>query len=365
MEFTEDGENVDPEIPEEQKTILDRMRRLSGENGEELNPFSVSSRLNFGLPGPDKGSHLGGKPGQSVKPPPGFLTPSSLPGTSSAGIKLAGLGASSGSCLGAPLNALASSSRQDTHSGPSLGMLASSHLTSSGQPSLGMLASSHLASQSSSAGANKPSLGMLASSHLSNAQSSSESSGFTLGGSKPSLGMLASSHLSTASGPSTLGSSSSNKPSLGMLASSHLTSNPLPSSLVSSTDKLSLGGLASSHLSSTPMLSSLGSSGAKPSLSLLASSHLSSSGRTESTVGQSVHGVKCVSPVQSDINLLSALKLSSGEEIKLEEVVVKKKQEEDLPNIDIFVSKRTFGKIKSILRKRGRTPFALPLTRYL
>ena len=205
---------------------------------------------------------------------------------------------------------------------------------------------------------------MLASSHLSNAQSSSESSGFTLGGSKPSLGMLASSHLSTASGPSTL-SSSSNKPSLGMLASSHLTSNPLPSSLVSSTDKLSLGSLASSHLSSTPLLSSLGSSGAKPSLGLLASSHLSSSGRTESNIGQSVQGVKCVSPVQSDINLLSALKLSSGEDVKPEEVMVKKKQEEDLPNIDIFVSKRTFGKIKSILRKRGKTPFAHPLTRYL
>lgn len=74
-------------------------------------------------------------------------------------------------------------------------------------------------------------------------------------------------------------------------------------------------------------------------------------------------GIKCVSPVQSDINLLSALKLSSEEEIKPKEELVIKKQAEDVPNIDIFVSKRTFGKMKSILRKRGKTPFALPLTR--
>ena len=351
MEFTEDDENVDPEISEEQKSILDRMRRLSGETGDELNPFSVSSRLNFGLPGPEKLSHLDEKPRQIVKPPPGFLTSSSS-GPSSAGIKLTGLS------LGSPLNALTSSSPHDTHCGPSLGMLASSHLTSA-QPSLGILASQ------SSAGANKPSLGMLASSHLSNAQSSSESFSFTLGASKPSLGMLASSHLSVAAGPSTLGSS--NKPSLGMLASSHLTSNPLASSLASSTDKPSLGALASSHLSSAPMLSSLGSSsgGNKPSLGQLATSHLSSSGMMDSRLGQNTQGVKSVSPVQSDINLLSALKLSTGEEIKKEEVVVLKKQEKDLPNIDIFVSKRTFGKIKSILRKKEKTPFAHPLTRYL
>lgn len=355
MEFTEDDENVDPEISEEQKSILDRMRRLSGETGDELNPFSVSSRLNFGLPGPEKLLHLDEKPGQSVKPPPGFLTYSSS-GPSSAGIKHSGLGL--GSSQGFPLNALTSSSPHDTHCGPSLGMLASSHLTNA-QPSLGMLASQ------SSAGANKPSLGMLASSHLSNAQPSSESFSFTLGASKPSLGMLASSHLSVAAGPSTLGSS--NKPSLGMLASSHLTSNPMPSSLASSTDKPSLGALASSHLSSAPMMSSLGSSsgGNKPSLGLLATSHLSSSGKMDSRLGQNAQGVKCVSPVQSDINLLSALKLSSGEEIKQEEVVVLKKQEEDLPNIEIFVSKRTYGKIKSIIRRREKTPFAHPLTRYL
>ena len=108
------------------------------------------------------------------------------------------------------------------------------------------------------------------------------------------------------------------------------------------------------------MLSSPGSSGSdnKPSLGLLASNHLSS-GKSDSNVP----GVQCVSPVQSDINLLSALKLSSDEEIKPKEEVVMKKPEEDLPNIDIFVSIRTFGKMKSILRKRGKTPFALPLTR--
>ena len=114
-------------------------------------------------------------------------------------------------------------------------------------------------------------------------------------------------------------------------------------------------------------MSSLGSSsgGNKPSLGLLATSHLSSSGKMDSRLGQNAQGVKCVSPVQSDINLLSALKLSSGEEIKQEEVVVLKKQEEDLPNIEIFVSKRTYGKIKSIIRRREKTPFAHPLTRYL
>merc|ERR1712110_579343 len=151
------------------------MRRLSGETVDELNPFSVSSRLNFGLPGPEKLLHLDEKPRQSVKPPPGFLTSSSS-GPSSAGIKHSGLGL--GSSQGFPLNALTSSSPHDTHCGPSLGMLASSHLTNA-QPSLGMLASQ------SSAGANKPSLGMLASSLLSNAQPSSESFSFTLG--PPSL----------------------------------------------------------------------------------------------------------------------------------------------------------------------------------
>lgn len=145
-----------------------------------------------------------------------------------------------------------------------------------------------------------------------------------------------------------------------MLASSHLTLNPKPSSLLSSTDNHSLGALASS----TPMLSSLGSSGSDnmPSLGLLASNHLSS-GKPDSNLGENVLGVKCVSPIQSDINLLSALKLSSEEEIKPKEELVIRKQEEDVPNIDIFVSKRTFGKMKSILRMRGKTPFALPLTR--
>ena len=379
MEFTEDDENMDPEIPEEQRTILDRMRRLSGETGGDvvtLSPFSVSSRLNFGLPGPEKGPHISEKPKLIVKPPPGFLAPSSLQASSSNGLNLSGLdlSASSGSSKGAPLSALTSRSHPDTHSGSSVGLLASSHL-SSARPSLGMLASS---SQSSS-GANKPTLGMLASSHLSNAQSPSESSGLTpgankptlgmlasshfsstqssshLGGSKPSLGMLASSHLSSASGLS-----SANKPSLDMLASSHLTLNPKPSSLLSSTDNHSLGALASS----TPMLSSLGSSGSDnmPSLGLLASNHLSS-GKPDSNLGENVLGVKCVSPIQSDINLLSALKLSSEEEIKPKEELVIRKQEEDVPNIDIFVSKRTFGKMKSILRMRGKTPFAFPLTR--
>ena len=85
----------------------------------------------------------------------------------------------------------------------------------------------------------------------------------------------------------------------------------------------------------------------------------------DSRLGQNTQGVKSVSPVQSDINLLSALKLSTGEESKKEEVVVLKKQEEDLPNLEIFVSKRTFGKIKSILRKKEKTLFAHPLTRFL
>merc|ERR1719500_798154 len=193
-------------------------------------------------------------------------------------------------------------------------MLASSSQSSSGanKPTLGMLASSHLSNAQSPSessgltpGANKPTLGMLASSHFSSTQSSSH-----LGGSKPSLGMLASSHLSSASGLS-----SANKPSLDVLASSHLTLNPKPSSLLSSTDNHSLGALASS----TPMLSSLGSSGSDnmPSLGLLASNHLSS-GKPDSNLGKNVLGVKCVSPIQSDINLLSALKLSE-EEIKPKE----------------------------------------------
>ena len=72
----------------------------------------------------------------------------------------------------------------------------------------------------------------------------------------------------------------------------------------------------------------------------------------------------CVSPVQSDINLLSALKLTSSEEVRSEEAPAVESTQEDVPDIDIFVSKMTFGKIRSILRKRARTPFAFPLTRY-
>ena len=52
----EDSENVNPDIPDEQKPILERLRHLSGEMDPmalDLNQLTSSNsiRLNFGLPG--------------------------------------------------------------------------------------------------------------------------------------------------------------------------------------------------------------------------------------------------------------------------------------------------------------------------
>ena len=51
----EDSENVNPDIPDEQKPILERLRHLSGEMDPmalDLNQLTSSNsiRLNFGLP---------------------------------------------------------------------------------------------------------------------------------------------------------------------------------------------------------------------------------------------------------------------------------------------------------------------------
>ena len=74
----EDSENVNPDIPEEQKPILERLRHLSGEMDPmalDLNQLTSSNsiRLNFGLPA---------CPGQKSpsKPPPGFTNKSAPPG---------------------------------------------------------------------------------------------------------------------------------------------------------------------------------------------------------------------------------------------------------------------------------------------
>ena len=180
-------------------------------------------------------------------------------------------------------------------------------------------------------------------------------------------------------------------PTLGVLGSSPLLSSPglgltaLSPSPASGCQQ-SLSSLASSHLANTGLqtrLSSLSSQPASlslttlsaapkpggPSLSNLASSHLGQPASQGSTFNiPSIFGEKKVESgsVQPEINLMSALKLNSDLEITNKKAETSSlKVEENIVNINILVPHNNFHNIKSILRKRTKTPFSFALTRYV
>ena len=68
----------------------------------------------------------------------------------------------------------------------------------------------------------------------------------------------------------------------------------------------------------------------------------------------------------SEINLMSALKLNNDLEVTQKKAETKSlKVEENILNINILVPHDSFDSIKSILRKRSKTPFSYTLTRYV
>ena len=68
----------------------------------------------------------------------------------------------------------------------------------------------------------------------------------------------------------------------------------------------------------------------------------------------------------SEINLMSALKLNNDLEITQKKAETKSlKVDENILNINILVAHNSFDSIKSILRKRTKTPFSYTLTRYV
>jgi hypothetical protein len=186
-------------------------------------------------------------------------------------------------------------------------------------------------------------------------------------------------------------------PTLGARGSSLLSSTPAPSGFgltglslqglaggpsSGSGCQKSLSSLASSHLASTAVQSSLSSPSLSlpapsPSLSNLASSHLGLAGGgsqgatfTIPTIfGEKKEERDSVStPVRSsaqpEINLMSALKLNSDPEItNMKAETRSPKVEENILNINILVPHNSFDSIKSILRKRTKTPFSFALTR--
>ena len=76
------------------------------------------------------------------------------------------------------------------------------------------------------------------------------------------------------------------------------------------------------------------------------------------------------SPDQPEIDLLSALKLNnidSNDNIQVLQVPgdnVKIPDSEDSLDIDILVTPLTFSKVKSILRRKTKSPFSVAITRY-
>jgi len=327
MDFSEDAdaddENMDPDVSEDQRPFLERLRHLDGEHSDN------SIRLNFGLNQTLTSDNIK----TTVKPPPGFSFSQKQDGdkenqqqtgkfSMGQGFNTSGkLPNPSQSCQGLSLKSLeSSSSSSSAGSKPSLGMLASSHLSSSNNKYTPLLPSASRTLES------KPSLTMLASSHLSSVD---------LGGPKPSLGMLASSHLSSSAASSSAGLKFGNLPSL----------------FSSSDSKPSLHSLASSHLNSSSSLS------------------ISSLPDASFTVGSMI---RSKSPDQPEIDLLSALKLNSSDSkdsdsyLKVNHVLddnVKIPLTEESLDIDIFVTHLTFSKVKSILRRKTKSPFSVAITR--
>ena len=404
----EDSENVIPDIPDEQKPILDRLRHLSGEMDPmalDLNQLTSSNsiRLNFGLPA------CPGHKGPS-KPPPGFMNKSTPPGftaksnlkssppplpsdqkpasQSSAGeIRLGSLPTSGHNSQTASLHSpdpapgLQLGSLPPSGSGlqlgslppPESGLQLGSLLPSGTGLQLGSLGTGSLSQCGLGQGL---SLSSLASTHLaSEPQKPGTSSGLLLGQLPPTGGGL----------------------KLGSLSSSGSGLQPGSLSSIGSGQGLSLSSLATNHLTSAgqtfsnpPSEGSInGATKPTTSLATLAATHLSSSAKSETKLcglflGTDTRDKKpleksSLSPVpnisaerssspaeQQEIDLLSALKLSSeppGDTLSVTPPDDTANPQSNVVQLNIFVSESTFGKVKSLLSRKSRSPMATVLTR--
>ena len=404
----EDSENVNPDIPDEQKPILDRLRHLSGEMDPmalDLNQLTSSNsiRLNFGLPA------CPGHKGPS-KPPPGFMNKSTPPGftaksnlkssppplpsdqkpasQSSAGeIRLGSLPTSGHNSQTASLHSpdpapgLQLGSLPPSGSGlqlgslppPESGLQQGSLLPSGTGLQLGSLGTGSLSQCGLGQGL---SLSSLASTHLaSEPQKPGTSSGLLLGQLPPTGGGL----------------------KLGSLSSSGSGLQPGSLSSIGSGQGLSLSSLATNHLTSAgqtfsnpPSEGSInGATKPTTSLATLAATHLSSSAKSEtklcglflgtdtrdkkplekSSLSQvpNISAERSSSPAeQQEIDLLSALKLSSerpGDTLSVTPPDDTANPQSNVVQLNIFVSESTFGKVKSLLSRKSRSPMATVLTR--
>ena len=404
----EDSENVNPDIPDEQKPILDRLRHLSGEMDPmalDLNQLTSSNsiRLNFGLPA------CPGHKGPS-KPPPGFMNKSTPPGftaksnlkssppplpsdqkpasQSSAGeIRLGSLPTSGHNSQTASLHSpdpapgLQLGSLPPSGSGlqlgslppPESGLQLGSLLPSGTGLQLGSLGTGSLSQCGLGQGL---SLSSLASTHLaSEPQKPGTSSGLLLGQLPPTGGGL----------------------KLGSLSSSGSGLQPGSLSSIGSGHGLSLSSLATNHLTSAgqtfsnpPSEGSInGATKPTTSLATLAATHLSSSAKSETKLGGLYSGTdtrdkkpleksslsqvpnisaeRSSSPAeQQEIDLLSALKLSSerpGDTLSVTPPDDTANPQSNVVQLNIFVSESTFGKVKSLLSRKSRSPMATVLTR--
>ena len=404
----EDSENVNPDIPDEQKPILDRLRHLSGEMDPmalDLNQLTSSNsiRLNFGLPA------CPGHKGPS-KPPPGFMNKSTPPGftaksnlkssppplpsdqkpasQSSAGeIRLGSLPTSGHNSQTASLHSpdpapgLQLGSLPPSGSGlqlgslppPESGLQLGSLLPSGTGLQLGSLGTGSLSQCGLGQGL---SLSSLASTHLaSEPQKPGTSSGLLLGQLPPTGGGL----------------------KLGSLSSSGSGLQPGSLSSIGSGHGLSLSSLATNHLTSAgqtfsnpPSEGSInGATKPTTSLATLAATHLSSSAKSEtklcglflgtdtrdkkplekSSLSQvpNISAERSSSPAeQQEIDLLSALKLSSerpGDTLSVTPPDDTANPQSNVVQLNIFVAESTFGKVKSLLSRKSRSPMATVLTR--
>ena len=172
-----------------------------------------------------------------------------------------------------------------------------------------------------------------------------------------SLSSLATSHLASTGGQTNLSSlaSTGGQTNLSSLASNG-GQNPL-SSLASTGGQSNLSSFASTGGQNLPC---------KPTLSSLASSHLGSEGSEKSTFTiPSIFGKKKEeSSDQPEINLMSALKLDNDNQIQEKKTETNTVlAEENILNINILVPQGGFDSIRSILRKKTKSPFSFTLTR--
>lgn len=361
----EDHGNLNPDA---QKNILERVRNLSSESvfpGQENIP---AARLNFGLPNPAEAK-------KGVGPPPGFSN-TNLQNKSWSGTLNLGQPSSAG---GLQLGSLSTGNAVQGQ-GLSLSSLATSHLSSlpascssgnlgQGQGlSLSSLASSHLSSLPSSSSSGGLQLESLSSSSGAGCLQIGSLSSMTSGPGH-SLKSLASSHLSSVSENTQLNSTlmplsqrglpasqdKENRPTLGSLASNHLMT-------------VAAGSSSNFNLGLPKLNNDLSNS--KPSLNSMANNYLksetpASSFKIPCLNAMEIPSQRADSPDQQEIDLLSALKIESNtnEKPAIENVKLPKPEPQKEIDLNIFVSPKTYSKVKSILSKKTKSSFGLTLTR--